>query len=139
MKKKRVIIAGIFLTLIAFTVICAALLAVKSYQYDMENGVDIMESMGAAMITVLGGFSIVYEIDLFYTVYYFFIKPKTVAKSVLNILSNVCLLCVIWSDNIADCLSINEESNVTVALILIYFTLRCVYAFASLMQEERRY
>lgn len=139
MKKKRVIIAGIFLTLIAFTVICAALLAVKSYQYDMENGVDIMEGMGAAMITVLGGFSIVYEIDLFYTVYYFFIKPKTVAKSVLNILSNVCLLCVIWSDNIADCLSINEESNVTVALILIYFTLRCVYAFASLMQEERRY
>lgn len=129
MKKKRIIIISIFLALIVMTSVVVLSGAIESYNYDMDpaNGIYIMRGMGAAMLLVLGGFVVFYEFDLFYTVYYFFIKPKTVAKSVLNILSNVSLLLVFFSGNIADTLSVSEETNVTVAAFCIYLVLRSVY------------
>lgn len=129
MKKKKIIIISIFLALIVMTSVVVLNGAIESYNYDMDpaNGIDIMRGMGAAMLLVLGGFVVFYEFDLFYTVYYFFIKPKTVAKSVLNILSNVSLLLVLFSGNIADTLSVSEETNVTVAAFGIYLVLRSVY------------
>ena len=74
--------------------------AIDSYNYDMDpaNGVDILEGFGAVLTMMVGGFVVFYELDLFYTVYYFFIKPKTVAKSILNILSNLSLLLIFFSE-----------------------------------------
>ena len=139
MKKKKIIIACIFLTLIAFTAIYTIVSAIKSYQYDMDpaNGVDIMKGMGAAMLIVLGGFVVFYELDLFYTVYYFFVKPKTITKSIFNIVSNVSLLLQFFSVHIARALSIHEETNVMIALFFIYLVLRTVYAFASTISLNR--
>lgn len=108
--------------------------AVDSYNYDMDpaNGIDIMEGMGAAMLIGLGGFVVFYELDLFYTVYYFLVKPKTITKSILNILSNVSLLLQFFVVRIARVLSIHEEMIVAIALFFIYLILRAVCAFVSI-------
>jgi len=131
--KKKIIIVAIFLTLIAVTAICTVVSAVKSYQYDMDpaNGIDIMEGMGAAMLIVLGGFAVFYELDLFYTLYYFFVKPKTVTKSILNILSNFTLFLQFFGLWIARALSIGEERFLAMILFFIYVVLRFVYLIVS--------
>ncbi len=115
--------------LIFATAIFTIVSAVKSYQYDMDpaNGIDIMEGMGAAMLIGLGGFVVFYELDLFYTVYHFFAEPKTIAKSILNILSNLSLLLQFFVLRIARALSISEETYLAIALFLIYIVLRIVY------------
>ena len=136
--KKKIIIC-IFLALIAITAICTIMGAIESYNYDMDpkNNIDIMQGIGAAIIIVLGGLTIFCELDLFYTVYYFFIKPKTITKSVLNILSSVSLLLIFFTGYIADALLISEEANVTIALFLIYLLLRSVYAFVSILSSNK--
>lgn len=133
MKKKKTIIVSFFLALIALTAIYTIVSAVKSYNYDMDpaNGVDIMEGVGAAILIVFGGFVVFYELDLFYTIYYFLVKPKTITKSILNIVSNVSLLLQFFSVHIARALSISEETNVAIALFFIYLILRTVYTFVS--------
>ena len=133
MKKKKIIIISIFLTLILITSFVFLRGAIESYNYDMDpaNGVDIMEGMGAAMLIVLGGFIVFYELDLFYTVYYFFVKPKTIAKSMLNILSNVSLLAQFWVVRIARAVSIREETNLAIVLFFAYIVLRSVYLIVS--------
>ncbi len=139
MKKKKIIIICAFLLLIFVTAIFTIVSAVKSYQFDMDpaNGIDIMEGMGAAMLIVLGGFVVFYELDLFYTVYYFLVKPKTITKSILNILSNVSLLLVFCSVHIARALSISEETNVTIALLFTYVALRFIYFSGSIFSFLR--
>ena len=139
MKKKKIIIAAIFLTLIAVTAIYTVVSAVKSYQYDMDpaNGIDIMEGMGAGILLGLGGFVVFYELDLFYTVYYFLVKPKSIAKSILNILSNVSLLLQFFVLRIARAFSISEETDLAIALFFIYVVFRIVYLFVSTQNLEQ--
>ena len=97
--KKKIIIC-IFLTIILITAIFFMAAAIDSYNYDMNsaNGVDILEGFGAVLAIMIGAFVIFYELDLFYTVYYFLIKPKTIAKSILNILANTSLLLIFFAD-----------------------------------------
>ncbi len=139
MKKKKIIIVCIFLTLIALTTIYTVVSAVKSYQYDMEpaHGVDVLEGLGAVLIMGVGGFVVFYELDLFYTVYYFFIKPKTVVKSILNILSNLSLLLVFFSEYYKD---VFEEDVIAPLMVLFtYVVLRIIYLIIStrdLAQEQ---
>lgn len=134
MKTKKIIIVSIFLVIIAITAIYTIIGAIKSYNYDMDpaNGIDIMEGVGAAMLIVLGGFVIFYEFDLFYTVYYFFFKPKTIVRSIINILANVCLLLVFFSEYVAKALSIGEEGIVLFAFLGAYALLRLVYFMISI-------
>ena len=98
MKKK--IITCAFLILILITAIFFIKAAIDSYNYDMDpaNGVDILEGFGAVLAIMIGAFVVFYELDLFYTVYYFLIKPKTTAKSILNILANASLLLIFFAD-----------------------------------------
>lgn len=131
MKKKKIIIACMFLTLIAFTAIYTIVSAVSSYQYDMDpaNGVDILEGFDAVLIMMIGGFVVFYELDLFHVVYYFFVKPKTVAKSILNILSNFSLLLIFFSEYYKN---IFEEDVIAPLIVLFtYFSLRIVYFIVS--------
>ena len=122
--------------MILITAIFFIFAAVDSYNYDMDpaNGVDIMEGFGAIFTLIIGGFVVLYELDLFYTTYYFFIKPKTKAKSILNVASNLTLLSIAFSDSIAHFLyryvskAFGEEVIVLLALILTYITLRIVCA-----------
>lgn len=128
--KKKIIIC-VFLLLILATVILTVVSAVESYQYDMDpaNGVDIFAGLGAAIAIIVGGFVAFYELDLFFTVYYFFVKPKTAAKTILNILSNLSLLSIFFSEYYGH---IFEEDAIAPLLIFcIYIVLRSVYFIIS--------
>ena len=69
--------------------------------YNDEVANDDIVGLGAAIILVIGGFVVFYELDLFYTLYYFFVKPKTIAKSILNVLANLTLVIVYFTDYIS--------------------------------------
>lgn len=137
MKKK--IIIGIFSLLILITAITFIVGAIDSYNYDMDpaNGVDILEGFGAVLILMVGGLVVFYELDLFYTVYYFLVKPKTIARSILNVVSNLTLLCIVFTDKIAHFLYkfvsevFGEEVILLFALFFIYVISRIVCATIS--------
>ena len=101
------------------------------------NGVDILEGFGAVLTMMVGGFVVFYELDLFYTVYSFFIKPKTVAKSMLNILSNLSLLLIFFSEYYKDIFK--EDVIAPLIVFFTYIVLRIVYVIVStrnLAQEQ---
>ena len=137
MKKK--IVVGSFLALIFLTIIVFIIGAINTYNYEIAND-DIMMGLGAAMVVVVGGFVVFYELDLFYTVYYFLLKPKTIAKSILNVASSLTLLSILFTDTIAHFLYkyvsevFGEEAIVLFALLFIYVILRIVCAMISVKQ-----
>ena len=137
MKKKMVV--GSFLALILITVIFFIIGTINTYNYEVAND-DIMVGLGAAMVLVVGGFVVFYELDLFYTVYYFLVKPKTLAKSILNVVSNLTLLSIVFTDSIAHFLHkyvseiFSEEGIVLYTISLIYVILRIICASISVKQ-----
>ena len=121
--KKKIVIC-VFLTVILITAIFFIAAAIESYNYDMDpaNGVDILEGVGAAIIIMIGAFVVFYELDLFYTVYYFLTKPKTIVKSILNILANMSLLLIFFADYYKNIFS---EDVIAIFIVLtIYVVLR---------------
>lgn len=132
MKKK--ILIGAFLLLVLITAIVIIAAAVDSYNYDMDpaNGVDILEGVGAAMLIIFGGFVILCELDLFFTVYYFLVKPKTLSRSIFMILSQLMILIVIFSEDLAKLLSkyvsdiFGEEIIVIAPIFFLYIILRII-------------
>ena len=121
--KKKIVIC-VFLTVILITTIFFIAVAIDSYNYDMDpaNGVDILEGVGAAIIIMIGAFVVFYELDLFYTVYYFLTKPKTIVKSILNILANMSLLLIFFADYYKNIFS---EDVIAIFIVLtIYVVLR---------------
>ena len=142
MKKKKIIIICTFLLLIFATAIYTVVSAVESYQYDMDqaNGVDILEGFGAVLTLMIGGFVVLYELDLLYTVYYFFIKPKTKAKSILNVFSNVSLLLIyVYTILSSHFMQLRALEIIPYVLFFVYIILRIVYfsiATRPLVQEK---
>ena len=131
--------------LIVITAIVFIIGAIDSYNYDMNphNGVDILEGFGAVLTLVVGGFAVFYELDLFYTVYYFFIKPKTITKSILNVFSNLTLLTIVFTDSIAHFLYkyvseiFGEEIIVLFALFFTYVILRIICIAIPIRQSSK--
>ena len=125
MKKKKLIITRIFVTLIILTIIGIILLAVDIFQYDPgpgASGVDYLSKyFGLFHLLIHGTLAILYELDLFCTVCYFLVKPKTKIKSVLNILCNLslflCLLLIFFAASLV--------------FLAIYIELRFAYFLVS--------
>lgn len=136
--KKKIIIA-VFSILILITAVIFIVGAIDSYNYDMDpaNGVDILEGVGAALILTVGVGVVFYELDLFYTVYYFFVKPKTLTRSVLNVGSNLALLLMLFCDRICRALGL-RIGFLWFALLILYLVLRTVCAVLSLRQAAER-
>jgi hypothetical protein len=137
MKKKIVI--GIFLALILATAIFFGVMAIDSYLYDMDpkNGVDMLEGVGAFLGLVIGGFFVWYEIDLFYTVYYFLFKAKMLLKSIINILANLSLVFIIFVFNLPDgTLSTYFDSEALIYALLAYMVLRAAYLIVCTFTEK---
>ena len=123
--------------------------AIDSYNYDMDpaNGIDIMEGMGAVLTLMVGGFFVFYELDLFYVVYYFFVKPKSTLKTAAVIISNASLLLVLFSEKIIDLVrkylpgiadaTTMEEGIIPVVLMLIYAVSKLVCFISSEMGSEK--
>lgn len=140
MKKK--IIIGVFLTLILITAIIFIVGAISSYNYDIKNYPDDKWlGFGAVVTLMVGGFVVFYELDLFYTVYYFLVKPGTIAKSILNVVPNVTLLSMVFTDSVAHFLFkyvsevFGEEVIVFFALFFIYVILRIICISISFKRE----
>ena len=129
--KKKIIIAA-FLILIFITSFIFITAAIESYNYDMDpaNGVDILEGFGAVLIMVVGGIIVFYELDLFYTIYYLFVKRRTLLKTILNIMSNACLLFVVLSAIFSSDFIKRHEILILIAF-LIYVVLRLAYLMVS--------
>ena len=120
MKKKIVI--GFFTLLILATIVFFTASMIKYYS-EMEEGI---EGLGLIIIMVYGGLAVFYECDLFYTVYYFAVREKTVARTVLNILSHGALILALFTTQIAGRLSIGEEVIVFGVLALVYVVARLI-------------
>ena len=134
MKRKKIIAICAFLLLILVTATAFLIAAIDSYHYDMDpaNGVDIMEGMGAAFLIIIGGFVILCELDLFFTVYYFLVKPKTLLKSICITLSQFMLLLVLFSEKLAHFLFehvsdiFGEEGIVIIPIFFFYVISRII-------------
>ena len=143
MKKKTLIILS-FLLIILITAIVFIIAAVKSYNFDMDsaNGVDIMEGFEAAMLIIVGGLFILCEIDLFFTIYYFLAKPKTLRKTLFMIISQLMILLVIFSEDLAHFLwehvsnVFGEEIIVIFPIFLLYVTLRLISIAICFCEKE---
>lgn len=126
----------IFITAITFIVG-----VVDTYNYEMAND-DMWVGFGAVLTAIVGGFVIFYELDLFFTVYFFFLKPKSVTKFILNILSNLTLLLIFFGDDIADFLYrhlniFKEDGLLPLALFIIYLILRFVCIAIPISQTSK--
>ena len=134
MKKKKIIAICAFLLLILVTATAFLIAAIDSYNYDMDpaNGVDILEGVGAGIAIALGGITILFELDLFFTVYYFFVKPKTLLKSICITLSQLMLLLVFFSEKLAHFLFehvsdiFGEEGIVIIPIFFFYVISRII-------------
>ena len=141
---KNKILIGAFLLLVLITAIAFIVAAVESYKYDMDlaNGIDIMEGMGAAILIVLGGLVILCELDIFFTVYYLLVKPKTSARTVFMLFSQLMILIVIFSEDLAKILSkrisdiFNEEIIVIVPIFFLYVILRIICVATCFSKKE---
>ena len=125
MKKKIVI--GFFTLLILATIVFFTASMIKYYS-EMEEGI---EGLVLIIIMVYGGLAVFYECDLFYTVYYFAVGRKTVARTVLNILSHGALILALFTTQIAGLLSIGEEVIVFGVLALVYVVARLICLMVS--------
>ena len=131
--KKKILIGGFFL-LVLLTAIIFIVGAIDLYNYDMDpaNGVDILVGFGSVILIMVGGFVILCELDLFFTVYYFLVKPKTLLKSICITLSQLMLLLVFFSEKLADFLSehvsdiFGEEVIVVIPIFFFYVISRII-------------
>ena len=85
---------------------------------------------------MIGAFVIFYELDLFYTLYYFFIKPKTVAKTILHILANGSLLLVFFADFYKNIFS--EDVIAPLLVLGLYAVLRISCFILSIFEFGRK-
>ena len=124
--KKKIIIC-VFSILILITAIVFIVGAIQSYNYDITNNPDDKwVGFGSVLTLIVGGFVVFYEFDLFYTAYYFLIKPKTKAKSILNILANFTLVIMFFTDSISHFL-FNYVSEIFVEEVILLFTFFFTY------------
>ena len=141
---KRKIIIGAFLLLIVITAIVFIIGAIQSYNYDITNNPDDKwVGFGSVLTLMVGGFIVFYEFDLFYTIYHLLIKPKTIAKSILNILANLTLVIMYFTDSISHFLFkyvseiFGEEIILLFTLFFTYVILRIACAVIPVRQSAK--
>ena len=127
---KKTIIICVFILLILVTAFGFVKGAIDSYNYDMDpnNGVDLLEGLGAVFALIIGAFVVLYELDLFYVVYYFCFKQKTVVKSVMNIAANLSFVLVFGFSLLSNVyMELRVYEWLPVGLFGLYLVLRIVY------------
>ena len=141
--KKKIMIC-VFSILILITAIVFIIGAIQSYNYDITNNPDDKwVGFGSVLTLMVGGFVVFYEFDLFYTAYYFLIKPKTKAKSILNILANFTLVIMYFTDSISHFLFkyvseiFGEEVILLFTLFFTYVILRIACAVIPVRQSAK--
>ena len=131
-KTAKRITAGVFLTLIICTLVLSIAGAIESHNYDIQNNIDIFEGLDAVFCLLIGGFAVLYEIDLFYTVFYFLFKSKTKAKTVLNLLSTLSWVFLFTYGYLIDAY-MELRKYESPALVIILFSAYVIFRFVYLV------
>ena len=136
--KPKDIVRLVILTILA-TVIGILALAIDAYNYDLDpqNGVDIFEGVSSILILIAGGFVVLYELDLWYTVSYFLFRQKTTGKTILNLLSNLTFLSVFLCSFYQP--RSNSLKSLELSLLILFFLyilLRVSYFLAALCSKK---
>ena len=140
MNKKK-LVGCIFGALFLCTIIVTAVDAGNAYQYEIQND-DIMEGLGAAMVAIAGGFLAFYELDLFCTVNYFLFKPKSKPKTILCVLSNLCLALIIvytYFSEISEpvIMALRKYELTPLILFILYIVFRTGYALVPVHEADK--
>lgn len=92
--KKKAILIGVFLLLMLATVISACILAEVAYREEVANCTYELKYCGFPSLAILfyGALLTLYELDLLVTLYYFLFSQKKLARTILNVLSNLSLV-----------------------------------------------
>ncbi len=127
---KKAIVICVFLLLIFATVSTTLNEARESYYYDMDpqNGVDLFEGVGAFLTLMVGGLVVFYELDLFCTTYYFVVMQKSIAKTILNVLSNFSLVLIFVNNRLSNnFMELRAYEAAQLVLLSIYVVLRMAF------------
>ena len=137
---KKIIVSFVFCTLILATMIYFIVSAAVTQRAESKDpAIDILEGLAATIVVVVGGFIVLYECDLFYTVYYLLFGQKRKAKTVLVILANITLIMIfIYSYLSARYMGLRKYEIIVFILFSVYIVFKIVALFFSSDLPEQK-
>ena len=137
---KKIIVSLIFCVLIFATMIYFIVsAAVTQHAESKDPAIDILEGLAATIVVVVGGFIVLDECDLFYTVYYLLFGQKRKAKTVLVILANITLIMIfIYSYLSARYMGLRKYEIIVFILFSVYIVFKIVALFFSSDLPEQK-
>ena len=137
---KKIIVSLIFCVLIFATMIYFIVsAAVTQHAESKDPAIDILEGLAATIVVVVGGFIVLYECDLFYTVYYLLFGQKRKAKTVLVILANITLITIFIYSYLSDrYMGLRKYGIIAFILFAVYIVFKIVALFFSSDLSEQK-
>lgn len=137
---KKIIVSLIFCVLIFATMIYFIVsAAVTQHAESKDPAIDILEGLEATIVVVFGGFIVLYECDLFYTVYYLLFGQKRKAKTVLVILANITLIMIFIYSYLSDrYMGLRKYEIIAFILFAVYIVFKIVALFFSSDLSEQK-
>lgn len=137
---KKIIVSFVFCTLILATMIYFIVsAAVTQHAESKDPAIDILEGLAATIVVVVGGFIVLYECDLFYTVYYLLFGQKRKAKTVLVILANITLIMIFIYSYLSDrYMGLRKYEIIVFILFSVYIVFKIVALFFSSDLPEQK-
>lgn len=137
---KKIIVSLIFCVLIFATMIYFIVsAAVTQHAESKDPAIDILEGLAATIVVVVGGFIVLYECDLFYTVYYLLFGQKRKAKTVLVILANITLIMIFIYSYLSDrYMGLRKYEIIAFILFAVYIVFKIVALFFSSDPSEQK-
>ncbi len=137
---KKIIVSLIFCVLIFATMIYFIVsAAVTQHAESKDPAIDILEGLAATIVVVVGGFIVLYECDLFYTVYYLLFGQKRKAKTVLVILANITLIMIFIYSYLSDrYMGLRKYEIIAFILFAVYIVFKIVALFFSSDLSEQK-
>ena len=137
---KKIIVSLIFCVLIFATMIYFIVsAAVTQHAESKDPAIDILEGLEATIVVIIGGFIVLYECDLFYTVYYLLFGQKRKAKTVLVILANITLIMIFIYSYLSDrYMGLRKYEIIAFILFAVYIVFKIVALFFSSDLSEQK-
>ena len=137
---KKIIVSLIFCVLILATMIYFIVsAAVTQHAESKDPAIDILEGLEATIVVIIGGFIVIYECDLFYTVYYLLFRQKRKAKTVLVILANITLIMIFIYSYLSDrYMGLRKYEIIAFILFAVYIVFKIVALFFSSDLSEQK-
>ena len=127
--RKKYITASVFCALMLLTAVFFLIVEIEVYRTEMEQYPrEALAGMGAAILAVIGIYILVCELNLFVTVCYFLFSRKTIARTVLSILSSLTLVLIGVYDPVSRvCKVLRRYEAIICGLLVVYVLLRSLY------------